>query len=59
MGRGSHFGYGALVATTAGASFWVIRVYIDPTRSSRIRNLLLALLCTLLAALTAWWTTTL
>jgi len=55
----AHFGYGALVSTAAGFSFWVIRIYLDPTRASRIRNALLALLCALLTVLTAWWTTTL
>jgi len=57
-GQGSQFGYGALASTAAGLSFWVIRMHIDPTRASRIRNALLALLCGLLTLLTAWWTTT-
>lgn len=52
------FGYGALVATASGISFCVIRMHVDPTRVSRIRDALLALLCALLTVLTAWWTTT-
>ena len=59
LGQGPRFAFGALVSTAAGISFWVIRLHIDPTRASRLRNGLLALLCTLLTVLTAWWTTTL
>ena len=55
----ARFGYGALIATASGISFCVIRIYVDPTRVSRIRDALLALLCALLTVLTAWWTTTL
>ena len=58
LGQGPRPVYGALVATGAGISFWMIRIHVDPTRTSRIRDALLALLCTLLTILTAWWTTT-
>ena len=56
LSQGGRFGYGALVATAAGISFWIIRIHIDPTRASRVRDLLMALLCALLTVLTAWWT---
>jgi hypothetical protein len=59
LNQGSRFAYGALVATASGISYWVIRIYVDPTRASRVRDTLLALLCALLTVLTAWWTTTL
>jgi hypothetical protein len=59
LGHGPRFAYGALVSTAAGISFWVIRIHIDPTRASRLRDGLLALLCALLTVLAAWWTTTL
>lgn len=59
LGQGPRFGYGALAATGSGIGFWVIRIHVDPTRASRIRDALLALLCALLTLLTAWWTTTL
>jgi hypothetical protein len=58
LDQGAQFGYGTLTSTAAGLSFWVVRMHIDPTRASRIRNALLALLCALLTLLTAWWTTT-
>jgi hypothetical protein len=58
LNQAPRFGYGALVATASGISYWVIRIYADPTRARRIRNALLALLCVLLTVLTAWWTTT-
>jgi hypothetical protein len=49
----------ALLATASGVAFWVIRIHIDPTPGARIRDALLALICALLALLTAWWITTL
>jgi hypothetical protein len=57
LGQGPRFGYGALLSTASGFSFWVIRIHVDPTRASRLRNSLLALLCALLTVLTAWWIT--
>jgi hypothetical protein len=58
LSLGTRFGYGALAAMASGISFWMVRLHVDPTRSSRIRDALLALLCALLTVLTAWWTTT-
>jgi hypothetical protein len=58
LGQGAQSVYGALVATGSGVAFWVIRIYVDPTRASRIRDALLVLLCTLITLLIAWWTTT-
>ena len=59
LGQGPRFGYSALVSTASGISFWLIRIYLDPTRASRVRDGLLAFLCALLTVLTAWWMTTL
>jgi hypothetical protein len=59
LGYGPRFGYGALVATGSGFSFWLVRLHVDPTRAGRVRTALLALLCALLTVLTVWWTTTL
>ena len=59
LDQGPRFGYSALVATASGVSFWLVRIYVDPTRASRIRDGLMALLCALLTVLTVWWTTTL
>jgi hypothetical protein len=59
LAQGATYGHGALVATGAGVGFWILRIHVDPTRVSRIRDTLLALLCALLTVLTAWWTTTL
>jgi hypothetical protein len=58
LGQGQRFGYGGLVSTAAGVSFWVIRIHLGPTRASRVKSTLLALLCAMLTLLTAWWTTT-
>ena len=55
LGLGPRFGYSAVVATASGASFWLVRIHVDPTRASRIRDGLLALLCALCTVLTAWW----
>ena len=48
----------ALLAVASGIVFWVIRIHIDPTPATRVRDAILALLCALLTLLTAWWTTT-
>ena len=58
LGQGPRSGYGVLLSTASGFSFWVIRIHVDPTRASRLRDTLLALLCALLTILTAWWITT-
>jgi len=58
VNQDARFSYGALVSTAAGIGFWIVRIYVDPTRGSRIRAMLLTALCALLTLLTAWWTTT-
>jgi hypothetical protein len=58
LSQDAEFGYGALVAAGSGVGFWVVRIHFDPTRTSRVRAVLLALLCALVTLLTAWWTTT-
>jgi hypothetical protein len=52
------FQLGALVATVAGIGFWTYRIHFDLTPASRVRDGLLALICTALAVLTWWWLTT-
>ena len=46
---------GTLVGTVAGVGFWVCRMHIDLTHTSRIRDGILALICATLAVLTGWW----
>ena len=58
LNGGTVFYWAAVLATASGIAFWVIRIHIDPTPATRIRDAVLALTCALLTLLTAWWTTT-
>ena len=46
---------GALVAVSAGVVFWIHRLSAELTGVHRIRDILLALACSSLTGLTAWW----
>jgi len=49
------FRLGALVATGAGAVFWIHRCSVDTTPLSRIRDGAMVFVCVALVALTRWW----
>jgi hypothetical protein len=57
LDRGPQSVWAALVATTSGVGFWVVRLHLEMTLAARIRDTLLALLCLALTVLTGWWAT--
>jgi hypothetical protein len=58
VNKGAQFRWAALVAVAAGVGFWIVRLHTEMTLGSRIRDVLLAILCLALTLLTGWWTTT-
>ena len=51
----AQFQLAALVATSAGAVFWIHRISVDLTPLGRARDGAMAFVCASLAALTRWW----
>ena len=50
------FRLGALASTLAGVAFWIFHIYVDWSLTSFLRDILLAVICAVLALLTGWWT---